>query len=346
MRVATSLWNSKPVSYVRAVSEIYGIVSLIALGASVVLGVLVPAFVDEYVSLGFLEKTALVVGVFILVFACGRALAQPIKQGRASLKGQLAEKSIELETAQEELQSVKREHDQFKTTIESQEERLAKWEGARERFKAFLRDAWTEGIDLRGSDPTQADARDWESKARTLIEWAVGEESANYVLEHDPNFRSGDFDATGAQKFLEMRLQNLDAFMKHFVQRDAVPFRPDFDPYDWKDWKTPPRDVSEAIANRKELERLKSDKKRRMQFRDVLNAAYEEGTDMMLDAGLGADAKFDFLHPGPYVPTDEITLDQLVLDAHLERLSKIIRQVDSLESLDVQPDFNPEAFGY
>ena len=124
---------------------------------------------------------------------------------------------------------------------------MSEWDGDRQRFKHFLLEAWSEGTNLRGSNPSKEEAREWESHVRHLLEQARGKEFANKVLRHDPNFQSADFDASDAQKFLEMRLQRVDQLSKNVTKSRAIQLRSGFDPYEWKNWKSPPPIDSEEV---------------------------------------------------------------------------------------------------
>jgi hypothetical protein len=151
-----------------------------------------------------------------------------------------ADSLAELQRFREENEQVKARLTEAQQTIKVQEERLSEWDGDRQRFKHFLLEAWSEGTNLGGGNPSKEEAREWESHVRQLLEQARGKEFANKILSHDPNFQSADFDASDAQKFLEMRLQRVDQLSKNVTKSRAIQFRPGFDPYEWKDWKSPP----------------------------------------------------------------------------------------------------------
>jgi hypothetical protein len=139
-----------------------------------------------------------------------------------------------------QLAEVEKRLDSADAVIQRQQEQLSEWDGERQRFKHFLLEAWSEGTNLRGGNPSKEEAREWEGHVWHLLEQARGEEFADKALRHDPNFQSADFDASDAQKFLEMRLQRVDQLSKNVTKSRAIHFRSGFDPYEWKDWKSPP----------------------------------------------------------------------------------------------------------
>lgn len=145
---------------------------------------------------------------------------------------------------QEEFEKLRKEVKRLKAINVAQQEQLGKWDGNRRRFKQFLTDAWREGTNLRESKPSKEEAQEWERLVSHLIEQAVGKEIADKVLRHDPHYQSGDFDATDAQKFMEMRLHEVDRLKTDVANNSTIPFRSGFDPYAWEDWKTRPQEVS------------------------------------------------------------------------------------------------------
>lgn len=118
------------------------------------------------------------------------------------------------------------------------ERKLANFDGDRKRFKSFLLDARSEGIDLRANDPSEEQAKEWEGHVKYLIECAVGKEIAEKVLTHEPHY--------DAQKYIAIRLDAIDRLSENVAQSPTIPFRPGFDPHKWEDWKSPPPTAEQA----------------------------------------------------------------------------------------------------
>jgi hypothetical protein len=159
---------------------------------------------------------------------------------------------------------------------------LSEWDGDRQRFKHFLLEAWSEGTNLRGGNPSKEQAREWEGHVRHLLEQARDEEFADKALRHDPNFQSADFDASDAQKFLEMRLQRVNQLSKNVTKSGAIQFRSGFDPYEWKDWKSPPLTSSADTDSHQIPEHMISERhiryhERPIRLVDLLEVAGDNG---------------------------------------------------------------------
>jgi hypothetical protein len=67
-------------------------------------------------------------------------------------------------------------------------------------------------------------------------------------------------------------------------------------------------------------------------------------TRALIEAGLDEAEAIRFVWIGPYTTGDSGERARIMLDTHLDRLSKLIRRVDSLEPLEVRPDFDPDEF--
>jgi hypothetical protein len=141
------LWNSKFVRFVRAAVEVYGIVkTLAALGASAVLGVLVPAVLELLVNLSYFEKAILGLGMFFITLAGILALLKPALERRASRKSELEEErqrhAAEIEDLKARLHGAERERnlllsqvqelrtmspEEYRTRQEQRRKRIERW---------------------------------------------------------------------------------------------------------------------------------------------------------------------------------------------------------------------------
>lgn len=289
---------------------------------------------------------------------------------------QSSSEGSEKEALQQETEKLRAENERLKAVNSGQQEQLSNWEGDRRRLKEFLTEAWREGTNLRGSKPSKEEAQEWENHVRYLLEQAIGKEIADKVLRHDPHYQSGDFDASDAQKFLEMRLHRVERLQGNVAKQGAIPFRTGFAPYDWKDWKSPPQSTIEARLEELEAENenLKKgvrsfsgtvgDWENRKLLKRALAGAYREGlfwrnssdeestsnwanrTRQLIDAAFGKSKVDRFLEEewGRWIDNEnsdaERQLHQKWVDERLTPLGELIREVDSLKPLNLQPGFD------
>jgi chromosome segregation ATPase len=242
-----------------------------AVGVSALLGFLIPSLAELWLNLSAFEKVGIGASTFVIVLSLILHTGKPLLKRRVSIKDRLESLSVELrltkakkqgleerlqraeqerdelkakdlqkETLQNKIKELGAESERLKAEIAWQQEQLNRFDGQRHRFGRFLIDAHSEGMELRGSRPSRAEALDWERHIRDLLERAVGRDIANDVLRDDPQFQSSEFDASSPQKFLELRLQRIENLRKIVANRGAILFRPNFDPYEWEDWKSPP----------------------------------------------------------------------------------------------------------
>jgi hypothetical protein len=269
-----------------------------------------------FLATGWGNLVAIVVGVILILWAL--RTPQPVSSSTPESSDATPEATsseelqAELEQLRRNLAEVEQERDSREAIIEGQQEQLSEWEGDRRRFKEFLTEAWVEGTNLGGSKPSKEEAWEWEGHVRYLIEQAVGKEVADRVLKHDPQFQSADFDASDAQKFLEMRLHRLDDLRKSVSKHGAIPFRFGFDPYEWDDWKSPPRSESEVGELKAENEQLMEELHQTKRERDELKA---DERRRCIEHWRSVIHDFDF-HAENFADTD--TYSQMKLDLRPE----------------------------
>jgi hypothetical protein len=340
MGVVSKLWNSRPIVLVRGFFELYGIVTTAwVLAGSGIVTLVVTLSLDWFWNLPPIVLVVLVVAVFLLVAAVILTVLNPVLQHRVSYKRQLESTSTKLrlvkaekESLEERLQGAEQERDElrakdlekrtvekkikelnaeterFKAEIVRQQEQLNRYDADSLRFRQFLIDAWSEGTNLCGKNPTQEAAEDWAGHVRNLLERAMAKHIAYTILAHDPQFQSADPDASGAQKFLEMRVQRLENLRKTVANRDAIPLRSGFDPHEWKDWKSPPSTDSE------EVEQLKARLREVERERDELRSGewrqrVENWEAVILDFDFHTD---NFASTGTYFDMEEYLKPEVV----------------------------------
>jgi hypothetical protein len=309
----------------RAAGEIYGIV----VGGSALLGFAAPSVLELWFNLSALQKVGIGASTFLIALSLMLQIGKPLVKGRASLKEQLKRQSAllrrteaEKQNAEEKRREAERERNELrakelnKDTLEKetqelraeivrQQEQLNRYDADSLRFRQFLIDAWSEGTDLCGKDPSEEAAADWAGQVRNLLERAMAKHIADTILAHDPQFQSADPDASGAQMFLEMRVQRLENLRKTVANRDAIPFRSGFDPHEWKDWKSPPSTDSEEVeqlkARLREVERERDELRsgewrQRVENWEAVILDFDFHTDNFASTGTYFDME-DYLRP-------------------------------------------------
>lgn len=182
------------------------------------------------------------------------------------------------------------EPERLKAEIAAQQERLARYEGDRKRFKELLQEAQVEGTALRESKPSERDvqewARQWARRVYDFVRAACGDTPADVFMRSQGDRVSTDLDATREQAWMDNRLSRLHELIQAVGSRDTIPFRSSFDPHEWKDWKSPPKSLAASDAERlkESAERLEQEVKKLRQYENrfflrlALKEAYDEGT--------------------------------------------------------------------
>lgn len=114
------------------------------------------------------------------------------------------------DSAQEQETKIER----LEAVIRRQQEMLNRYDGDRIRFEELLTDAYTEGMDLRQSEPEEEAAQGWANHLKTLLERSLGDYWVDRVVSEDPSFRSSKSGSTDEQKWMESRLNRLDDFRR------------------------------------------------------------------------------------------------------------------------------------
>lgn len=107
-------------------------------------------------------------------------------------------------------------------------------------YWSLLVDALKEGLELRESNPSKEDAQEWASYLHKVLEAAEGEWRVKPFRRPTPGYAHADLDATGEQAFMDYQLSKLQDLIRHVESHQIIKFRSGFDPYEWKDWKSPP----------------------------------------------------------------------------------------------------------
>jgi hypothetical protein len=110
MGVFTWLWTSRPIVFVRAAAEIYGI----AVGVSALLGFLAPSVAEVWLNLSSWQKVGIGASTFIIVLSLMLQIGKPLLKRRASLKERLESLSAELQNAEQERDKVQAEYDSIR----------------------------------------------------------------------------------------------------------------------------------------------------------------------------------------------------------------------------------------
>ncbi len=155
-------------------------------------------------------------------------------------------------------------------SLEAQRNRLQSkvdaYDGDRDKLKALLNDAHTEGTSLRERNPDWRVADDWATAVSRLVRAAFGDQAVKVLMDDSGDRLAADREATREQAWMDNRLHRLHRLRQTLGDRDTVPFRSGFDPHEWREWKSPPPTGSE------ELEDLRAKLREVEQERDELEA--------------------------------------------------------------------------
>jgi hypothetical protein len=138
-----------------------------------------------------------------------------------------------------EIERLKREVDRLQQEVNSHD-------ADRDAYWGLLAAALREGLSLRESAPSKEDVQKWTIHLHKLIENAQGEQAVKPFRRPTPGYAYADLDASGEQVFMDYRLAKLQDLIRRVESGQIIKFRADFDPHEWKDWKSPPPTSSTA----------------------------------------------------------------------------------------------------
>lgn len=122
----------------------------------------------------------------------------------------------------------------MRTENDKLQEQLNRFDGDRLMFRDLLQDLRRDGFNLRERNPSKEDARNWGNRVSDLLEAAIGDWVAEHTIKDEPPYASADLDATTEQAWIDGHLQQLHDLIQRVEGVEAIPFRSDFDPHNWR----------------------------------------------------------------------------------------------------------------
>lgn len=126
------------------------------------------------------------------------------------------------------------ENERLRTENDKLQEQLNRFDGDRLMFRDLLQDLRRDGFNLRERNPSKEDARNWGNRVSDLLEAAIGDWVAEHTIKDEPPYASADLDATTEQAWIDGHLQQLHDLIQRVEGVEAIPFRSDFDPHNWR----------------------------------------------------------------------------------------------------------------
>jgi len=117
VRAIAKLWASRPVVFVRAAGEIYGIV----VGGAALLAFIAPSVLELWFNISALQKVGIFASTFLIALSLMLQIGKPLVKGHASLKEQFERQSTllrltkaEKQAAEENLREAERERNELR----------------------------------------------------------------------------------------------------------------------------------------------------------------------------------------------------------------------------------------